>query len=232
MLFYFSKKSISVFILLQISLLLLLKLTIACGGGGSGGGGGFDFGLDDSAVTVPAPSGPASSIDSTTQITLSWSTGSGITDAFKVAYTTGTTAPSDCKSGTVLDYSNDGSNAVTGLTAGTVYSFIICAVDSSGNYSSGITVENLTTLPAAPPDPTSLTATVVSATEIQLNWTSGGGSTVGFRISYMNDGSESGTCSGGDNPIAEGSITGTSHNIGSLTTVHPIECAKNNNNIT
>ncbi len=77
--------------------------------------------------------------------TLNWTSGGGATAGFKIAYQTGTTAPNDCASGTVVDVGNVSTYQILGLTPATDYAFRICSYDGSNRLSIGIPV-NTTTL--------------------------------------------------------------------------------------
>ncbi len=83
-----------------------------------------------------------------TSMNFSWNTGGGTTAGYKIAYQTGATAPSDCSSGTVVTSTTIGHNTsyiVTGLTAGTQYSFRLCAVNSDSSAASAGITTTLTT---------------------------------------------------------------------------------------
>ncbi|MBK7842539.1 MAG: fibronectin type III domain-containing protein [Bdellovibrionales bacterium] len=68
-----------------------------------------------------------------------------------------------------------------------------------------------------PPDPTALTATPNSAAAITLSWSSGGGSTVDYQISYQLGTTAPATCSAGT-LISESLISGTSYQVTGLNT--------------
>lgn len=167
----------------------------------------------------PNPTGLAAGSIATTQLDLSWTSGGGSTAGYRIAYQSGATAPTDCNSGTqIAPASITGtSHTITGLTAGTQYSFRVCAVNGNPtpDLSSGVTV-SATTLQAAPPNPTGPTATPFSTTRIDLSWTSGGGSTADYRISYQSGATAPATCAAGTT-ISESSVTGTSHSVTGLT---------------
>lgn len=95
--------------------------------------------LQDTAIpTIPQLTATAGNA----QVSLSWTassdTGSGIS-YYKIVYATGTSAPANCNSGTVVYSSTGTSTTHTGLTNNTMYYYRICAVDTAGNYSSSTT---------------------------------------------------------------------------------------------
>jgi fibronectin type 3 domain-containing protein len=122
------------------------------------------------ATTVPvAPINVAASTVSASQINVSWNDVTGET-------------------GFIIDRSSDGGTtfsqagttaqgvttfADTGLAAGTMYMYEVVATDSSGS-SLPSAAASATTLPAAP---TNLTATVASATQVDLAWNMAAGDT-------------------------------------------------------
>ena len=87
----------------------------------------------------------------------------------------------------------------TGLTASTMYQYRVSAVNGEGMEGSASNPVNVSTLdPAPPPPPTNLTATTLSASEIDLAWTASTGNDVtGYRV-YRNG-----------NPVAD--VTGTTY---------------------
>jgi hypothetical protein len=175
-----------------------------------------EFTLD---VAPPNITGLSIDRDSTTQLTLNWTSGGGSTADYRIAYKTGATAPIDCASDTQIGEGSitGTSHSVSGLTADTQYSFIVCAINSNPtpDVASGVTASEFT-LKVAPPQITGLTATPDSATQITLDWTSGGGSTADYRIAYKLGATAPIDCAS-DTQIGEGSITGTSHAITGLT---------------
>src|SRR2546422_9220794 len=81
--------------------------------------------------------------------------------------------------------------ANTGLTAGTGYSYRVRAYNAAGN-------SGYSNVAVVPVRPTSLTATAVSGTEIDLAWADNATDEDGFWIEYCG-GAESGTASGREN---------------------------------
>lgn len=183
----------------------LIISQFGCSSGGSG-----------LSLPPPNPSDLIATPGSSSQINLSWTGGGGSTSGYRIAYQTGTD-PGDCATGTIIDESSISGSfyPITGLSEGTTYYFHVCAVNSNPtpDISSGISA-NATTLLAVPPDPIGLTAAPVSASEIDLSWASGGGTTSGYRIAYQT-GSYPANCSTG-NVISESTITGTSYNVTGL----------------
>lgn len=169
-------------------------------------------------VPPPNPSGLSIIVHSSTGVTLTWNSGGGTTSGFRIAYQTGPVAPANCASGTqVSEYLVSGTSwYVNDLTAATQYSFRVCAVNSNPvpDVSTGITAST-TTLGAPPPNPTGLTATVNTTSQITLSWTSGGGSTDGYVISYYAGPTAPANCYVGT-VISAPQISGTSKAIGSL----------------
>ena len=173
----------------------------------------------NSQAAPPNPTGLAATVDSDSQITLNWNSGGGTTADYRIAYQTGATAPANCASGTQIGEGavSGTSHAVTGLTHETEYSFRVCAINANAapNVSLGVVVTDTTASEAAPPNPTGLGITVDSDSQVTLNWSSGGGTTSDYRISYQIGSSAPANCASGTQ-IGEGSISGTSHAISGL----------------
>jgi chitodextrinase len=145
-----------------------------------------------SADTIPPqpPTSVTATAISETRIDLSWSGASdnvGVT-GYQI-FRNGSSTPIAAVGASPTTYSD------TGLTAATTYSYTIKAVDASGNTSDPSSAASATTLDTtAPTPPTSVTATAISETRIDLSW-SGANDNVGvtgYRI-FRN---------GGTNPIA------------------------------
>ncbi len=87
-----------------------------------------------SAATPPDVSSFTNYIQGTTYLGFSWITGGGTTAAYQLAYLPGTTPPASCNTGTIIGPSSMQVNAtsytVSGLTAGTTYAFLLCALNS------------------------------------------------------------------------------------------------------
>ncbi len=118
---------------------------------------------DTAAPSVPG--GVSATVVSQTQINLAWT---AATD------NVGVTGYRVYQSGTQIGTSTTPSYNVTGLTAGTGYSFTVAAYDAAGNVSSQSGAASVTTQAAsdtaAPTVPGSLTATAVSQTQVNLAW--------------------------------------------------------------
>src|SRR5207245_1533224 len=79
----------------------------------------------------------------------------------------------------------------TGLTHTTTYTYRVSAINSVGTSSTSSTAP-ATTLAVAPSTPTGLTATTVSASQVNLSWTApsdnGGSAITGYKIERSTDG--------------------------------------------
>jgi hypothetical protein len=99
---------------------------------------------------TPDPTGLVVSAATEDSITLEWNSGGGTTAGFIVAYLEGTTYPkSNLRGATVIEGITTEYHTVPGLKTDQVYSFRVCAVDSSGKRSGGVTVQGSTL--SAPP---------------------------------------------------------------------------------
>ena len=182
----------------------------------------------------PDPINLTTNPDSTTDITITWDSGGGTTDDYRLSYQAGGSAPANCLSGTqISEASISGtSHTVTGLTFDSTYSFRVCALnaDSVPDSSTGATITGNTAREPAPPNPTNPAAVADSITQISLTWDSGGGTTDDYRIRYQLDGTPA-DCDTGT-LIGEGAISGTGHTIASLAIGAPYGfriCAINEN---
>jgi len=92
--------------------------------------------------TVAPVNGTVTATPGNTQVRLNWK---GFTDAlsgidsYKVVYST-KSAPRSCSSGTAIYTGTDTTYPHTGLTNGTTYYYLVCAIDKAGNMSSGAKV--------------------------------------------------------------------------------------------
>ncbi len=144
--------------------------------------GSSPYSNEDSATTLPEPPAAPSNLNATTvsntQIDLAWNDNSNNEDGFKIERKLSTAA-------TFSEITTVGANvtsyASTGLLADTSYTYRVRAYNAVGN--SAYTGEvSATTLPNPPAAPSSLIATTVSNTQIDLAWTDNSGSEIGFRI--------------------------------------------------
>ncbi|WP_179367912.1 fibronectin type III domain-containing protein [Candidatus Nitrosotenuis sp. DW1] len=144
-----------------------------------------------STATVPgAPTGLAATAVSATQVNLSWSApsngGSAIT-GYKIEYKSGTGPYSVLVSNTA---STSTTYSHTGLTTGTTYTYKISAINSIGTGSASSEASATPTatsqqFTATAPGSPSLSATAVSATQINLSWSTpndGGSAITGYKI--------------------------------------------------
>jgi fibronectin type 3 domain-containing protein len=148
------------------------------------GTGSSAYSSPASATTQAAipgvPTGLSATANSDTAIAVTWTAVSGATHydversldngaSWNAAGTTATASFTD-----------------TGLTPSTTYTYHVRAGNGTGSsaYSSPASA---TTQPSVPPAPTGLTATVVSATQINLAWADGTGET-GYRVERSTDG--------------------------------------------
>ena len=157
----------------------------------------------DTTAPTPPTSVTATAV-SETQINLSWS---GANDNVGVTgyriFRNGGATPIATVGASPTTYSN------TGLSAGTTYSYTVKAVDAAGNLSAASSTATATTLDTTPPlPPTTVTATAVSDSQINIAW-SGASDNVGvtgYRI-FRN---------GGTTPIATVGPSPTSYSNTSL----------------
>jgi len=130
--------------------------------------------LDD---TPPSrPDGLAGSGVSTTQIDLTWN--------LSTDDETGVAEYAVYRDGSEVGRSPTTSFSDSGLSASTTYTYRVSAFNGEGLESSPSSPQNVSTLdPEPPPPPTNLSATTVSASEIDLSWTaSTAGDVTGYRV--------------------------------------------------
>ncbi len=126
-----------------------------------------------------APTGFAATAASTTEIDLTWA---AVTDAtnYKIERSpTGATWTNLNAAGLT---GSSTSYADTGLTAGTTYYYRVSAISASGTSAASSSI-NLPTLATAP----TLTATVASATQVNLSWTAPTGA-ASYKVEISSDG--------------------------------------------
>ncbi|MCX6117905.1 MAG: fibronectin type III domain-containing protein [Proteobacteria bacterium] len=146
-------------------------------------------------LTPPAnePTGlNASSITATTA-SLNW-TASSNANGYMVKVAPGSVAPTSCDGGTLV--ATGVTNALTGLVPATVYSARVCSLNTLQAPSVGITATFTTAVAPIPPNPTGLTATVLNANSIRLNWVSGAGITTGFFVARAEGATAPASCVG------------------------------------
>ncbi|MDB6121455.1 MAG: Fibronectin type domain protein [Pedosphaera sp.] len=118
-------------------------------------------------VAPAAPSGLAATAASSTQINLTWVDNSSIENNFIVAR-------SSTSGGPYTDIATLGANVTansdTGLSASTTYYYVVRASNAAGS-SANSAQASATTLTPVPAAPSSLTATAIKATRIDLAWT-------------------------------------------------------------
>jgi hypothetical protein len=89
-----------------------------------------------SMSTIPAAPLVSLNVDSSSQMTVSWSAVPGDTGGYKIAYRLGSSAPVDCNANTIATAVPGATNIViTGLSANSQYTFIACTINSSSGQS-------------------------------------------------------------------------------------------------
>ncbi len=134
------------------------------------------------AGTTPpsAPSNLVATAVSSSQINLTWTDNASNEDGFKIERKTGaggTYAEVGAVAANVTSFSN------TGLAASTQYFYRVFAHNAGGNSANSNEANATTQSPPTPPNaPTSLSATAVSASQINLSWTDNASNEDGFKI--------------------------------------------------
>jgi len=166
--------------------------------------GDSGYSNEANATTLAPPAAPSSlgaSAVSGTQINLSWTDNASTETGFKIERKTGSGgswSQIDTVSANVTSYNS------TGLSNGTEYYYRVRATNATGD--SGYSNEASATTASIPSAPSSLGASAVSGTQINLTWTDNSGNETGFKL-------ERKTGSGGTySQIATPSANATSYN--------------------
>lgn len=138
-----------------------------------------NLGLHGMPPVIATPTSLAAANANSTTINLSWTDNSGNEVGFKIERKTGasgTYAEIARVAANVRSYSN------TGLTTGTTYYYRVRAYTSHGNSSYSNEASGTPSAGVPPSAPSNLTATVASATQINLSWTDNSNNETGFKI--------------------------------------------------
>ena len=137
----------------------------------------------NATTLTPPPAAPAGlqAIAGNAQVTLSWSAVPGAA-SYNVKRATVSAGPYTTIAGSVTTtgYTD------AGVTNGTTFYYVIAAVNPGGE--SANSTEVATTPQSPPAAPTNLTATVASASQINLTWTDNSTNESGFKIARSTDG--------------------------------------------
>jgi fibronectin type 3 domain-containing protein len=159
---------------------------------------------DKGAQTPTTPTNLTATAVSSSQINLTWTASTdnvGVTGYLVERQNPGSTSFVQVGTPTGTSY-ND-----TGLASGSTYSYRVRATDAAGNLSPYSSVVSATTPDTQPPTaPTSLSATAVSGSQINLSWTASTDNVgvTGYLVERQNPGSTS--------FVQVGTPTGTSYN--------------------
>ena len=167
-------KSLGIFLKTAFAIFVFSVLT-ACGGGGGGGD-------NQTPTTIPAtPSALSIQSSSQSQVDLSWTDNASNETGFKVERKEGLSGTY-----TVLAIipANSISYSDTSVTAGITYIYRLRAYNSAGDssYTNEATVNISGVTPPLPAAPTSLIATAISASQVDLTWTDNATDETGFRL--------------------------------------------------
>jgi len=183
----------------------------------AGGNSGYSN-VANATTLAPAPTDPSgltATAVSQTQINLSWTDNANNETGYKVERspdgTTGWTEIAGSLPAGTTSYSN------TGLTAATTYYYRVRAYNAGGN-SGYSNVANATTLPNPPADPSGLTATAVSSSQINLSWTDNANNETGYKVERSPDGTTGWTEIAGS--LAANSTSYSDNGLTSNTTYH------------
>jgi len=144
------------------------------------GAGSSSYTSASATTTATAPTAPSAlnaTGVSTSQIDLTWSDNSNNETGFRVQRATSLNGNYNTITTTSA---NATSYSVTGLSSGTTYYFRVSAVNAAGNSNS--TSASATTLVAPPAAPSTLSATAISSSQINLAWSDNSNNETGFRI--------------------------------------------------
>jgi hypothetical protein len=148
----------------------------------------FDSPYGTVVTTTTTPASLAASVVSSSQINLSWTGNSGNSNI--IGYTIAS-ATNSSFTGAVYQYvAGAGATSFnnTGLYAGSTYYYKIKAEGTSDSYDSAFTSYiTATTSAAAPNAPSGLTASAVSASQINLSWTDNSSNETGFEVKRATD---------------------------------------------
>ncbi|WP_369795332.1 fibronectin type III domain-containing protein [Bacteriovorax sp. BSW11_IV] len=101
---------------------------------------------DGAIVTVTKPNPPPNPTsltavaDNSKSVTLNWISGGASTTGFKVAFNIGTTPPTSCTDGTIIDVGNVTTHTETNFPHYSRLSFRVCSYNALGDLSSGETI--------------------------------------------------------------------------------------------
>jgi titin len=133
------------------------------------------------AIAPAAPTALTTSAVSSSQINLAWTDMSNNETGFKIERSTSTAGPwtlMPTTAANVVSYQD------TGLAAGSTYYYQVRATNADGD-SANTSVMSATTLAiasTAPNAPTTLTATAISSSQINLAWTDNSNNETGFKV--------------------------------------------------
>ncbi|MBI3910466.1 MAG: fibronectin type III domain-containing protein, partial [Armatimonadetes bacterium] len=146
------------------------------------------FTLVKETATPTAPSNLTATAASSSQIDLAWADNADNEDSFEIERSLdGTTFTLIAAVGASAGTGGTVTYADTGLSASTIYYYRVRAANSGGGSGFSNTA-NAATLAAPPDAPTNLTATAVSASQIDLAWTDGASNEDGFKVERSTDG--------------------------------------------
>ena len=136
-------------------------------------------------LSLTAPSNLSANAVSTSQVNLTWTDNSTGETGFQVQYSTNGINWTDA----ATTPGNTTSYQVTGLQSGTAYQFRVRATASgvTSNWTSAASATTQTPTPPTAPD--GLTATAVSAFQINLSWSDNSNNETGFLVERSTDGS-------------------------------------------